>query len=199
MRDDGTKKKKRTGPKKLGTSRRDLRKRGTMRENMTNLWLEVLISHDLNRTRLGDAERSRQEGLADRFVLFPSWRSMNNNFRLILNPFFLILLFKTCASFLLVPNQNWLCTRVCSIRARYRADSIAELSLRATMAGWTPQMKLELQKVFDSTVKKPGYATRQEIVTIAKRVHEDPEELEGKFNEKSSITVRCAQLVLHHS
>ena len=48
--------------------------------------------------------------------------------------------------------------------------------------GWTPQMKRELQTIFDSTVKKAGYATRQEILRIAKLVHEDPDELEDQLD-----------------
>ena len=47
---------------------------------------------------------------------------------------------------------------------------------------WTDEMREELKKYFDVVVKKPDLCTREEIMLVAQRAGENPEDLEDQID-----------------
>ena len=50
------------------------------------------------------------------------------------------------------------------------------------VTGWTPAMTKELRRNFDENTRREGFASRAEILTIAARCGEDPEDLEDQID-----------------
>ena len=47
---------------------------------------------------------------------------------------------------------------------------------------WTAEMKAELKVIFDAAVAKAGVCTREEILVIATRCGENPDDLEDQID-----------------